>query len=89
MIALKLIRVRRKNIKCFTPEFVKGFETGARRQLEADKAAMPRGRWLDRNGEPTNYRYSVYCSNCGDWSEYASTYCKSCGAYMKGRAQDG
>ena len=43
------------------------------------------GEWVDGDGMPSKAMFSVYCSECGNWSEYRSDYCGSCGAIMKGK----
>ena len=40
--------------------------------------------WCDGHGNRTKALYSVYCSACGKWSEYATQYCGNCGAKMEG-----
>lgn len=44
-----------------------------------------RGEWIDRHGKPMPMtEHSAYCSNCGEWSEYLTSYCGNCGADMRG-----
>lgn len=52
--------------------------------INALKNERPKGHWLDRDGEPTDNQYAVYCSECTNWSEYASDFCMNCGADMRG-----
>lgn len=40
---MRLITINPNNEKYYSEDFVKGFECGARRQLEADLADRPRG----------------------------------------------
>lgn len=45
-----------------------------------------RGEWIDRHGKPMPMtEHSAYCSNCGEWSEYLTSYCGNCGADMRER----
>lgn len=46
-----------------------------------------KGCWLTRNGDPTETLFGVYCSECKNWSEYASNYCMNCGADMRGKSE--
>lgn len=50
------------------------------------KAALEpkRGHWTDTAGKPNDSQYSLYCSECDEWSEYRSRYCPNCGALMAG-----
>lgn len=43
-----------------------------------------RGHWTDTAGKPNDSQYSLYCSECDEWSEYRSRYCPNCGALMAG-----
>jgi len=56
--------------------------------IEALECAPPKGRWLNVDGIPTKAQYAVYCSECTNWSEYASNYCMNCGADMRGEGDD-
>ena len=42
------------------------------------------GVWVNSEGFPITDKYSVYCDQCGNWSEYRTDYCPNCGARMKG-----
>ena len=45
----------------------------------------PSGEWvesLERNDTMHWFSFSGYCTNCGEWSEYLTTYCGECGAVM-------
>ena len=47
------------------------------------------GKWIYRDGTiAEEYSYSVYCSNCGEWSEYYTNFCGACGADMRGEADE-
>ena len=50
--------------------------------IKALENERPKGHWLDRNGERTGDQYDVVCSECTNWSEYASDFCMNCGARM-------
>ena len=39
--------------------------------------------WCDAHGNSTKQLRSVYCSACGQWSEYSTQYCGNCGAKME------
>ncbi len=53
-----------------------------------EEGDRPKGRWLTSNGVPTKNQYAVYCSECENWSEYASDFCMNCGADMRGENND-
>lgn len=40
------------------------------------------GNWLESNGKLAECYYDVYCSECGETSEYRGLYCPECGAFM-------
>ena len=42
------------------------------------------GHWLEANGKPAEGLHDVYCSECGEMSEYRSSFCPDCGADMRG-----
>ena len=42
------------------------------------------GEWQDGDGiRDDESEYCVYCSECGNWSEYRELYCGACGAKME------
>ena len=43
------------------------------------------GEWIDMEGTPTKAEHSMFCSECGRWSEYRTNYCGFCGADMGGK----
>ena len=47
-------------------------------------ADRPTGKWASEDGTPSEASYSVYCSRCGQWSEYRGFFCLWCGADMRG-----
>ena len=47
-------------------------------------ADRPTGKWVSEDGTPSGASYSVYCSRCGQWSEYRGFFCSWCGAKMGG-----
>lgn len=86
---MKLVQVAEQNKKYYTKDFIHGFNTGAKTQLESDKKeAERRGRWIKK------YRGNYLCSVCGAWyrttddygniidGEMTANYCESCGAKM-------
>ena len=42
---MELIKINSNNRPYYSDDFIKGFECGAKRQLEADKKARPKGEW--------------------------------------------
>lgn len=42
------------------------------------------GEWVNEDGTPSKALYSLYCSECGEWSEYRGKFCLWCGAKMEG-----
>lgn len=88
---MKLVRINPSNMSYYSRDFIKGFECGAKRQLEADKRSIPKGHWIDIGD------YAV-CSNCKAKSgiQYdgvepiplETKYCPRCGADMKGEDND-
>ena len=82
---MKRLTINPSNKPYYSEDFIKGFEYGTQRQLEADLADRPRGKWIDRHGNKVPMtEHSAFCSNCGEWSEYLTNYCGHCGADMKG-----
>ena len=94
---MKLVQVAEQNKKYYTKDFIHGFNTGAKTQLEADKReAERRGRWEHYEHREPQYDIEGYktwaeaykCSNCGfihtvieDFGHYA--FCPRCGARME------
>lgn len=81
---MELLIFNPDNKQYYSEEFIKGFETGARRQFEAD-SAQRKGHW--------EYLYdgNYKCSNCGSWwamedepCEEGLNFCPNCGADMRG-----
>ena len=70
----------------YSEDFIKGFEYGTQRQLEADLADRPQGEWF-KDDEGT-----FICSACGSGYKDQPTimgnpmfeWCPICGAKMKG-----
>lgn len=83
---MKLVQVAEQNKKYYTKEFIHGFNTGAKTQLEADKRdAERRGRW-EMKEDPYGFFDTIpVCSACGCTTKYrvTSTYCPNCGARME------
>lgn len=42
-----------------------------------------RGEWVNAHGNPIRDKFCVYCSACGEWSEYRTDFCCNCGAKME------
>ena len=61
-----------------TDAFMRGYLAG---RSSADR---PTGEWVSEDGTPSGASYSVYCSRCGQWSEYRGFFCLWCGAKMGG-----
>lgn len=80
---MKLLQVAEQNKKYYTKDFILGFNTGAKAQLEADKRdAERRGMWVDIEPAPHNLLYAT-CSVCGERQTIeVANYCPMCGASM-------
>lgn len=77
---MKLVQVSEQNKKYYTNDFIHGFNTGSKAQLEADKReAERRGKWILNQdiAEPL-----FKCSSCGTAQGRVSRYCPECGASM-------
>lgn len=61
-----------------TDAFMRGYLAG---RSSADR---PTGEWVSEDGTLSGASYSVYCSRCGQWSEYRGFFCLWCGAKMGG-----
>ena len=81
---VELIKINSNNRPYYSDDFIKGFECGAKRQLESDKKARPKGNWVSegRIYPPTNGYHGAVCSICGTESEYLTNFCGECGAEM-------
>lgn len=90
---MKLVQVAEQNKKYYTKDFIHGFNTGAKTQLESDKKeAERRGRWINGNDGNWNAVIVPKCSICGETfyemnvninGEYTYNYCPNCGARME------
>ena len=73
---MKQLTINPNNRRFYSKDFIKGFECGTQRQLEADKADRPQGKWIAvsafdafggdeatwmAHGNPTAFHY---CSEC-------------------------
>lgn len=83
---MKRLTINPSNKPYYSEDFIKGFEYGTQRQLEADLADRPQGEWI----EVDDATISCRCSVCG-WEAhlyeddvYGMPYCPNCGAKMKG-----
>ena len=79
---MKLITINPNSKPYYSEDFIKGFQCGAQRQFEADKADRPQGEWIEmyRNGFGNMI---CMCSKC-NFHATKSNYCPNCGAHMKG-----
>lgn len=82
---MKLAQVAEQNKKYYTKEFIHGFNTGAKTQLEADKReAERRGRWEKIELSAPSGGYVMFqCSECASLYYEPSSYCPNCGARME------
>lgn len=53
--------------------------------MAIEALTMQYGEWVNSVGKPIKDNHSVYCSICGEWSEYRSDFCPNCGAEMTDR----
>ena len=81
---MKLVQVAEQNKKYYTKEFIHGFNTGAKTQLESDKKeAWRRGRWEKIELSAPSGDYVMFqCSECASLYFETSSYCPNCGARM-------
>lgn len=94
---MKLVQVAEQNKKYYTKEFIHGFNTGAKTQLEADKKnAERKGHWIgERLIYPSGIITFIYrCSECGCEERHAyedtkpSNYCPDCGTRMEAKENE-
>ena len=71
-------RYQKSRDEDITDAFMRGYLAG---RSSADR---PTGEWVSEDGTPSGASYSVYCSRCGQWSEYRGFFCLWCGAKMGG-----
>jgi membrane protease subunit (stomatin/prohibitin family) len=84
---MKQITINPNNEPYYSEDFIKGFKCGAERQLDADEADRPQGKWKAKTF------HECICDNCGfsfdimkcDFLENMK-FCPNCGARMKGEA---
>lgn len=80
----------------YSRHFIKGFECGASRQLESDKADILKGRWVGLREYcehikavtgyvfvPSGIGNPSYCNQCWKSSKKKTPYCPNCGAKME------
>ena len=87
---MKQLTISPSNRQYYSEDFIKGFECGTQRQLEADKADRQQGEWF-KDDEGT-----FICSACGSGYKDQPTlmgkplfkWCPLCGAKMKGTDDD-
>ena len=85
---MKQLTINPSNKRFYSEDFIKGFECGTQRQLEADKTDRPQGEWEIYTVSPFDGE-DCRCSNCGQsgcapyWN-----FCPNCGARMKGANTD-
>ena len=77
---MKLVQVAEANKKYYSKDFIHGFNTGAKTQLEADKKEMLRLGWWIYNANFAEPPFK--CSACGKSQGRLSNYCPDCGAKM-------
>lgn len=84
---MKRLTINPSNKPYYSEDFIKGFEYGTQRQLEADLADRPRGE-LKYMG--TYYKCSVCGSEFMDEITFMGelNYCPACGADMRGAEDD-
>ena len=76
---MKQIKINPNNEPYYSEDFIKGFKCGTQRQLEADKADRPQGKWIDYRP----YNIPLFdCSICGYHAKKMSNFCPNCGARM-------
>lgn len=91
---MKQLTINPNNRQYYSEDFIKGFECGTQRQLEADKADRPQGEWI--YGEHNVAMCDGYrCNRCDffvPWDyehkfiDFINDYhfCPNCGCRMKG-----
>ena len=77
---MKRLTINPSNKPYYSEDFIKGFEYGTQRQLEADLADRPQGEWI-YNGNFCGMNHHK-CSVCGRTEFRMSAYCPNCGAKM-------
>ena len=94
---MKQITFNPHNEPYYSEDFIKGFNCGAERQFEADKADRPQGEWIEESRyddeEWISHRADFYkCSICGKrvnlFQMRSYRFCPNCGAKMKGVDDD-
>lgn len=83
---MKLVQVAEQNKKYYTKEFIHGFNTGAKTQLEADKREAERlGRWIMHINDLFPAESTMECNQCHEEQplECDDKYCPNCGAKME------
>ena len=90
---MKRLTINPSNKPYYSEDFIKGFEYGTQRQLEADLADRPQGEWIDMG----DFEQCSVCkgthlkefqSYYGKVTWIKTPYCPSCGARMKGADDD-
>ena len=56
--------------------------------MAIEALTFQQGEWVNKIGRPISDNHSVYCSICGEWSEYRSDFCPNCGADMREREDE-
>ena len=78
---MKRLTINPSNKPYYSEDFIKGFEYGTQRQLEADLADRPQGEW-ETVGEKTLYKRCPFCKRVRAFPD--TRCCDWCGAKMKG-----
>lgn len=76
---MKLVQVTEQNEKYYSPDFVQGFNAGAKAQYEEDRKER-RGRWVAVENDVDYYPFM--CSECYETVIKSTNYCPKCGAKM-------
>ena len=84
---MKLVQVAEQNKKFYTKDFIHGFNTGAKTQLEADKReAERRGCWVAVENDLDYYPFM--CSECYETVIKRTNYCPGCGVKMEAKENE-
>lgn len=84
---MRPIQVNPNNAIYYSEDFIKGFECGAKRQLEADERSIPRGHWMSMaDFEQCSVCHGTHLKEVDTYYGKAvwvkTDYCPNCGAKM-------
>ena len=88
---MKLVRVAEENKRYYTKDFIHGFNTGAKTQLEADKREAERfGRWIMHINDLFPAESTMECNQCHEEQPLTcdNKYCPNCGAKMEAKENE-